>query len=57
MPRTVECELREDLVESCIPGDVVTCSGIVKVHTKLLLMGICYLLTIKISIIHHVKPT
>ena len=31
MPRTVECELKDDLIESCIPGDVVTCSGIVKV--------------------------
>ena len=33
MPRTVECELKDDLIESCIPGDVVTCSGIVKVDT------------------------
>ncbi|KAH9331564.1 hypothetical protein KI387_003672, partial [Taxus chinensis] len=24
MPRTVECELTEDLVDACIPGDVVT---------------------------------
>ena len=32
MPRTVECELKDDLIESCIPGDVVTCSGIVRVN-------------------------
>ena len=31
MPRTVECELADDLVDSCIPGDEVTVSGIVKV--------------------------
>eukprot|EP01018_Ginkgo_biloba_P024667 Gb_07123 [translate_table: standard] len=31
MPRTVECELTEDLVDACIPGDVVTVCGIVKV--------------------------
>ncbi|KAK8940615.1 hypothetical protein KSP39_PZI010553 [Platanthera zijinensis] len=31
VPRTVECELTEDLVDSCIPGDVVTVTGITKV--------------------------
>ncbi|XP_072024490.1 DNA helicase MCM8-like [Amphiura filiformis] len=31
IPRTVECELTLDLVDSCVPGDVVTISGIVKV--------------------------
>ncbi|KAJ7562309.1 hypothetical protein O6H91_03G063600 [Diphasiastrum complanatum] len=31
MPRTVECELTEDLVDACVPGDVVTICGIVKV--------------------------
>jgi DNA helicase MCM8 len=31
VPRTVECELTEDLVDSCVPGDVVTVTGIVKV--------------------------
>ncbi|CAI6342749.1 unnamed protein product [Macrosiphum euphorbiae] len=30
VPRTVECELTNDLVYSCIPGDVVTVTGIVK---------------------------
>lgn len=30
MPRTVEVELWEDLVDSCIPGDEVVVAGIVK---------------------------
>lgn len=31
VPRTVEVELHEDLVESCTPGDVVTVLGLCKV--------------------------
>jgi hypothetical protein len=31
IPRTVECELTSDLVGQCVPGDVVTLSGEVKV--------------------------
>ncbi|XP_075060108.1 DNA helicase MCM8 isoform X2 [Mixophyes fleayi] len=31
IPRTVECELIQDLVDSCVPGDMVTINGIVKV--------------------------
>uniref|UniRef100_A0A6I8SDY5 DNA helicase MCM8 n=1 Tax=Xenopus tropicalis TaxID=8364 RepID=A0A6I8SDY5_XENTR len=31
IPRTVECELIQDLVDSCVPGDMVTVTGIVKV--------------------------
>ncbi|KND03322.1 uncharacterized protein SPPG_02368 [Spizellomyces punctatus DAOM BR117] len=31
IPRTVECELTEDLVDLVVPGDVVCVSGIVKV--------------------------
>jgi DNA helicase MCM8 len=30
IPRTIECELLSDLVDGCIPGDVVTVSGVVK---------------------------
>ncbi|XP_057535732.1 probable DNA helicase MCM8 isoform X2 [Amaranthus tricolor] len=30
VPRTVECELSEDLVDACIPGDVVTVTGIIR---------------------------
>ncbi|KAL5007806.1 hypothetical protein ScPMuIL_016612 [Solemya velum] len=33
IPRTIECELTNDLVDSCMPGDVVTVSGIVKVNS------------------------
>ncbi|XP_064623313.1 DNA helicase MCM8-like [Lineus longissimus] len=31
IPRTVDCELTADLVDSCVPGDMVTVSGVVKV--------------------------
>ena len=31
VPRPIDVELTEDLVESCLPGDVVTIVGIVKV--------------------------
>ncbi|KAJ1928666.1 hypothetical protein IWQ60_001871, partial [Tieghemiomyces parasiticus] len=31
VPRTVECELTHDLVDSVLPGDVVNCTGIIKV--------------------------
>ncbi|XP_039335541.2 DNA helicase MCM8 isoform X1 [Saimiri boliviensis] len=31
IPRTIECELVHDLVDSCVPGDTVTVTGIVKV--------------------------
>lgn len=32
-PRTLECELTEDLVNSCIPGDDITITGIIKVYS------------------------
>ncbi|XP_075719163.1 DNA helicase MCM8 [Rhinoderma darwinii] len=31
IPRTVECEMSQDLADSCVPGDMVTITGIVKV--------------------------
>lgn len=31
VPRTIECELTDELVDAGVPGDVVTVSGIVKV--------------------------
>uniref|UniRef100_A0AAY4CFJ3 DNA helicase MCM8 n=1 Tax=Denticeps clupeoides TaxID=299321 RepID=A0AAY4CFJ3_9TELE len=34
IPRTVECELTQDLVDSCVPGDMVTITGIVKVSNE-----------------------
>eukprot|EP01100_Stratorugosa_tubuloviscum_P000096 TRINITY_DN1021_c2_g1_i2.p1 TRINITY_DN1021_c2_g1~~TRINITY_DN1021_c2_g1_i2.p1 ORF type:complete len:769 (-),score=340.00 TRINITY_DN1021_c2_g1_i2:106-2361(-) len=30
MPRTIEVDLTEDLVDSCVPGDIITVCGIVK---------------------------
>ena len=30
IPRTIECELTADLVDSCVPGDMVTITAIVK---------------------------
>ncbi|KAJ8894051.1 hypothetical protein PR048_006661 [Dryococelus australis] len=34
IPRTIECELLEDLLDSCVPGDIVTVTGIVKVRNN-----------------------
>uniref|UniRef100_A0AAR2J0Z5 DNA helicase MCM8 n=1 Tax=Pygocentrus nattereri TaxID=42514 RepID=A0AAR2J0Z5_PYGNA len=31
IPRTIECELTQDLVDSCVPGDMVTITGVIKV--------------------------
>ena len=31
IPRTIECELLGDVVDTCLPGDVVTVTGEVKV--------------------------
>ncbi|KAK9158178.1 hypothetical protein Scep_004752 [Stephania cephalantha] len=39
VPRTVECELFEDLIDACIPGNVVTVTGIVKVINNYLDVG------------------
>ncbi|KAI0498640.1 hypothetical protein KFK09_019530 [Dendrobium nobile] len=39
VPRTVECELTEDLVDFCIPGDVVTVTGIIKVINNYMDIG------------------
>lgn len=37
IPRTLECELTEDLVKACIPGDDVTLTGIIKVFHKFII--------------------
>ncbi|PWA47668.1 DNA helicase MCM8 [Artemisia annua] len=39
VPRTVECELVEDLVDLCIPGDVVTITGIIRVINNYMDIG------------------
>ncbi|XP_033753343.1 DNA helicase MCM8-like [Pecten maximus] len=33
IPRTIDCELTQDLVDSAVPGDIVTVSGVVKVNS------------------------
>ncbi|NXV06002.1 MCM8 helicase, partial [Cettia cetti] len=33
IPRTIECELLQELVDSCVPGDMVTITGTVKVSS------------------------
>ncbi|XP_062863189.1 DNA helicase MCM8 [Trichomycterus rosablanca] len=33
IPRTIECELNQDLVDSCVPGDMVTITGVIKVSS------------------------
>ena len=39
VPRPVECELVEDLVDLCIPGDVVTITGIPRVINNYMDIG------------------
>jgi DNA helicase MCM8 len=39
VPRTIECELTENLVDCCIPGEVVTVTGIVKVLNNYMDVG------------------
>uniref|UniRef100_A0A8C9S1M4 DNA helicase MCM8 n=1 Tax=Scleropages formosus TaxID=113540 RepID=A0A8C9S1M4_SCLFO len=34
IPRTIECELTQDLVDSSVPGDMVTITGVVKVSNE-----------------------
>jgi len=30
MPKTIECEIKDDLIDSCISGDIVTLCGVMK---------------------------
>lgn len=39
VPRTVECELTEDLVDACIPEDIVTVTGIIRVINNYMDIG------------------
>ncbi|KAJ0476592.1 putative DNA helicase [Helianthus annuus] len=39
VPRTLECELTEDLVDLCIPGDIVTVTGIIRVINNYMDIG------------------
>lgn len=44
VPRTIEVELTEDNVDSCVPGDVVTICGQVKVACNTKLFCLSYIL-------------
>lgn len=34
MPKTIECEIRDDLVDACVSGDIVTVCGIMKTEQQ-----------------------
>jgi len=34
IPRIIECEVVQDLIDYVIPGDIVTVTGVVKVHSS-----------------------
>ena len=34
MPKTIECEIKNDLIDSCISGDIVTISGVMKTEIQ-----------------------
>ncbi|XP_002156618.2 DNA helicase MCM8 [Hydra vulgaris] len=57
IPRTVECELTSGLVDSCVPGDVITCTGIVKVTSEENNMGKTIDTSIYILYIHAISIT
>ena len=30
MPKTIDCEIKDDLIDSCISGDIITICGVLK---------------------------
>lgn len=34
MPKTIECEIKNDLIDSCISGDIVTICGVMKTEVQ-----------------------
>lgn len=34
MPKTIDCEIQDDLIDSCISGDIVTICGIMKTELQ-----------------------
>lgn len=34
MPKTIDCEIKDDLIDSCISGDIVTVCGIMKTELQ-----------------------
>jgi DNA helicase MCM8 len=48
VPRTIEVELTEDLVDSVTPGDVISLAGVVKVTTTEARAGKCWACVIRV---------
>jgi DNA replicative helicase MCM subunit Mcm2 (Cdc46/Mcm family) len=51
VPRTIDIELFEDLCDTCVPGDVITVTGVVKASYLFLLSDI------RLCVIHAVFPS
>ena len=34
MPKTLDCEIKDDLIDSCISGDIVTVCGVMKTELQ-----------------------
>lgn len=34
MPKTIDCEIRDDLIDSCISGDIVVLCGVMKTELQ-----------------------
>ena len=34
MPKTLDCEIKDDLIDSCISGDIVTICGVMKTELQ-----------------------
>jgi DNA helicase MCM8 len=34
LPKTIDCEIRDDLIDACISGDIVTICGIMKTELQ-----------------------
>lgn len=34
MPKTIDCEINDDLIDSCISGDIVTICGVMKTELQ-----------------------
>jgi DNA helicase MCM8 len=34
MPKTIDCEIKDDLIDSCISGDIVTICGVMKTEIQ-----------------------
>ena len=34
MPKTIDCEIKDDLIDACISGDIVTICGVMKTELQ-----------------------